>query len=81
VEVEAGLAQFRESPMALLWGVKDWCFTTEFLKEFQRRFPGAQTTAFKDSGHYLFEDAREHLPGVIREFLRSHPLVGCVPSP
>jgi haloalkane dehalogenase len=51
----------------------DWCFTPKFLEEFQRRFPKAETTRFEEAGHYLFEDAREHLPGVIREFLRQHP--------
>ncbi len=74
VEVEQGLSQFQDSPMQLLWGMQDWCFTPEFLKEFQRRFPQAETTAFKDSGHYLFEDAREHLPALIGEFFQKHPL-------
>jgi haloalkane dehalogenase len=56
--------------------MKDWCFTPEFLKEFQQRFPQAETAAFAEAGHYVFEDAREHLPGVIREFLGKHPLPG-----
>ncbi len=74
VEVEQGLEQFREFPMQFVWGLKDWCFTPEFLKEFQKRFPQAETTTFDEAGHYLFEEAREHLPGLIREFLRKHPL-------
>jgi haloalkane dehalogenase len=74
VEVEQNLSQFQESPMQLIWGMQDWCFTPEFLKEFQQRFPQAETAAFAEAGHYVFEDAREHLPGVIREFLGKHPL-------
>lgn len=74
VEVEQGLKQFGEFPMKLMWGMQDWCFTPEFLKEFEQRFPQADVTRFEDAGHYLFEDAREELPNIIREFLRRHPL-------
>ncbi len=74
VEVEEGLAQFADSPMQLIWGLRDWCFTPEFLKEFQRRFPKAQTTAFEDAGHYVFEDACELIPAVVRSFLEQNPL-------
>jgi cis-3-alkyl-4-acyloxetan-2-one decarboxylase len=74
IEVEDGLTQFRKSPVQLIWGLQDWCFTAEFLKEFQRRFPQAQTATFEEAGHYIFEDAREHLPAVIRGFLEMHPL-------
>lgn len=73
---EAGLEQFAGHPVLLTWGERDWCFTTDFLREFQRRFPDAETLTFPDAGHYLFEDA---LPGVlegIREFLVRHPIRG-----
>jgi haloalkane dehalogenase len=69
VEIENGLAQFTDSPILLPWGEKDWCFTTDFLKEWQQRFPQAQTVAFPDAGHYLFEDAKGRLENAIREFL------------
>lgn len=74
VEVEEGLSQFQDSPMKFIWGMRDWCFTPEFLKEFQTRFPHAETTALHEAGHYVFEDARDELPGLIREFLQQHPL-------
>ena len=74
VEVEEGLSQFQDSPMKLIWGMKDWCFTPVFLKEFQRRFPKADATEIGDAGHYLFEDARDQLPNLIRDFLKAHPL-------
>lgn len=63
------LAQFQERPMLLLWGERDWCFTVDFLNEFQRRFPNAGTVRFPDAGHYLFEDAREEILPPLREFL------------
>lgn len=74
VEVEENLTRFRKSPMRLIWGMQDWCFTPEFLREFQQRFPQAEAIALDDVGHYVFEDARDRLPGLIQEFLEAHPL-------
>ena len=50
-DVESGLAQFAARPMLLLWGMKDWCFTPQFLEEFRRRFPEAQVHPVDDAGH------------------------------
>jgi haloalkane dehalogenase len=77
VKIEEGLAQFRESPMLLLWGEKDWCFTMEFLAEWQRRFPAAQTITYADAGHYVFEDAIDRMIPDVRAFL-AQPESGAV---
>jgi haloalkane dehalogenase len=69
VGIEEGLAQFRDRPMLLLWGEKDWCFTTEFLKEWQQRLPAARTITYPDAGHYVFEDAKDRMPADVRAFL------------
>ena len=74
--VEEGLAQFQASPMLLVWGERDWCFTPDFLREFQRRFPQAETLRIADAGHYVFEDAPERIIPRVREFLQAHPLGG-----
>ena len=55
--------------MLLLWGETDWCFTMEFLREWQRRFPKAQTITYADAGHYVFEDAGDRMVGDVRAFL------------
>lgn len=68
LDVENGLAQFREFPWLFFWGEKDWCFTTEFLKEWEQRFPGASTVRFADAGHYVFEDAFERIAPRLKEF-------------
>lgn len=68
-DVEAGLEQFQERPMFLVWGEQDFCFTTNFLKEWQQRFPNAKTLSFPDAGHYVFEDAHEVILPRVREFL------------
>ncbi len=68
--VEDGLAQFKDKPMLLIWGEKDWCFTTNFLDEFERRFPQAETLRIPDAGHYVFEDAHEIMLPRIEQFLQ-----------
>lgn len=73
VGIENALPSFRDAPMLLVWGEQDWCFTTEFLREFQRRFPAAETCLIPDAGHYVFEDAYEQIIPRVSIFLESHP--------
>lgn len=74
IDVEEGLEQFVDHPMLLVWGERDWCFTTDFLEEFERRFPNAETLRIPDAGHYVFEDAPEVFLPRIDEFLQTHPV-------
>lgn len=67
--VEESLSQFRDSPMLLVWGMKDWCFSPEFYDEFCKRFPDAERHPIADAGHYIFEDAHEELLASSRDFL------------
>lgn len=69
--VEDNLAQFRDHPMLLIWGMKDWCFTPAFYDEFCQRFPDAIRHPISDAGHYVFEDACDELLKASREFLKS----------
>ncbi|WP_437185523.1 alpha/beta fold hydrolase [Planctomicrobium sp. SH668] len=71
VNVENGLAQFKNHPTLFFWGEKDWCFTTQFLDEWEQRFPHAQTVRYPDAGHYVFEDAHERMVPKLQEFLAS----------
>lgn len=73
-QVEEQLAQFRQHPMLLAWGEQDWCFTPQFRREFEQRFPQAEVFPIADAGHYIFEDAPERLIPRVREFLQQHPL-------
>tara|TARA_R110002095_G_scaffold173890_5_gene151331 strand:- start:9697 stop:10587 length:891 start_codon:yes stop_codon:yes gene_type:complete len=72
LHVEEGLSQFQSHPLLLIWGERDWCFTTNFLDEFERRFPQAETLRIPDAGHYVFEDAHEIMLPRIEQFLREH---------
>lgn len=69
--VEEGLQQFVDSPMLLIWGMQDWCFTPAFYDECCVRFPKAEKRPIADAGHYIFEDATEELLTEARRFLAS----------
>lgn len=74
VDVENGLEQFKEHPMLLVWGERDWCFTPKFLDEFEERFPKAETLRIPDGGHYIFEDSHELFIPRVEEFLDRSPV-------
>ena len=73
-EIGRGLALFEGHPMLIIWGAQDWCFTTDFLKEWQARFPKAEVRLVPDAGHYVVEDAHERIIPWVREFLAKHPV-------
>ncbi len=67
--IDEGIGQFAQHPMQLIWGMRDWCFSPEFLAEFERRFPQAEVTRLWDVGHYIFEDAHEVVIPRLRDFV------------
>jgi haloalkane dehalogenase len=75
VEVEESLSKQVGKLMLLVWGMRDWCFTPEFLTEWRQRFPEAEVVEFAEAGHYLFEDEPEGLKGVVRGFLARNGFV------
>jgi len=70
--VEEGLAQFRQHPVSLVWGMRDWCFSPHFLERFIEFFPQAEVHRFDDAGHYVIEDAHERIVPLVDEFVRRH---------
>lgn len=73
-EVQDNLERFRDLPMLICWGEKDFVFDRHFLEEWRRRFPSAEVHAFADAGHFVLEDASEEIIGLVRDFLQRHPL-------
>lgn len=69
VEIEAGLERLRDKPTLILWGERDFVFTTAFRDEWVRRFPNAAVVSFAGAGHYLVEDARPQLMEALSRFL------------
>ncbi|MDR1959791.1 MAG: alpha/beta fold hydrolase [Planctomycetaceae bacterium] len=70
LEIEQNLPQFRNHPMMLIWGMQDWCFTPEFLKQFLQYFPDAEVHRFQDAGHYVVEDAYESILPLLEMLLK-----------
>jgi cis-3-alkyl-4-acyloxetan-2-one decarboxylase len=69
--IDAGLAQFRDHPMLIMWGAKDWVFTVrDFLAGWRARFPGAVVHVFEDAGHYVVEDAHPRILPLMLKFLK-----------
>jgi pimeloyl-ACP methyl ester carboxylesterase len=80
-EIERGLGQLSDRPTALVWGMRDWCFTPHFLERFVQVFPGAEVHRLEDAGHYVVEDAHERIAPLIEKFLEAHPITGGSPQP
>lgn len=67
--IEAALPRFRDRPMLICWGMRDFCFTEAFLDGWVERFPEAQVHRFTGAGHYVVEDAGPEILPRIRDFL------------
>ena len=72
--VQDGLDRFRDVPMLICWGERDFVFDRHFLDEWVRRFPAAEVHRFADAGHYILEDARDEIIPLVQAFLQRHPL-------
>lgn len=70
-ETHAKLGVFRDRPVLVCWGDRDFVFDDHFLEEWRRIFPHAEVHRFADCGHYILEDAHEEIMPIIREFLGS----------
>ncbi len=68
------LFRFRETPMLICWGERDFIFDGYFLNEWIRRFPEAQVHRFPEAGHNILEESPEVIARLVRDFLASHPL-------
>lgn len=68
-DVEQGLAQFRERPVFVRWGGRDFCFNDHFLARWREIFPQADVQRIADAGHYVVEDARETVVPDVTRFL------------
>lgn len=68
-EIEARLPLLAAKPMLLLWGMRDWCFTPEFLAEWRRRCPWAEVEEIAEAGHWVTEDAGPRVLERLRAFL------------
>ena len=68
-EIENKLPSLK-MPILLLWGEKDFCFTTKFLERWKEFFPEAKSRIFPNAGHYLIEDEEPEITNEIATFLK-----------
>lgn len=71
LEIEHGLWMFRENPVCIVWGMRDWCFSPRYLKRWQLYYPQARTLELEKASHLVFEDEYEKTVEFIKEFLES----------
>ena len=57
-------------PVLILWGEKDFCFTTNYQKRWLEYFPNAKVRTWPDAGHYLVEDKSPEVINEIEIFLK-----------
>lgn len=67
--IEHGLWMFREKPVAIIWGLRDWCFTHHFFERWVDFFPHAETLALEHAAHLLLEDAIDDIIPFLHHFL------------
>ena len=68
-QIEADLPSLADRQIALIWGMKDWCFRPECLERFLTHWPQAEVHRLADCGHYVVEDARERIVPLLKKFL------------
>ncbi len=69
--IDAGVDRFRDHPMMVCWGGRDFCFNDHFYELWEGRFPKADFHYFEDAGHYVVEDAHENILPLIRRFMQN----------
>lgn len=67
--IDRECAVFKQTPMLVCWGMKDFVFTGQFLQLWRDRFPAAEIHTFTDAGHFLLEDAADEIVPTICEFM------------
>ncbi len=72
--VQANLDRLSGKPMLVCWGGRDFVFDRDYLTEWQRRFPHAQTHLFDEAGHYVLEDASDRVIPLVQSFLQKNPV-------
>jgi cis-3-alkyl-4-acyloxetan-2-one decarboxylase len=67
--IEDQLPSLADMPSLLVWGERDWCFTTECLDRFAAVWPQAEVRRLPDVGHWVLEDAPDDAERFVADFL------------
>jgi cis-3-alkyl-4-acyloxetan-2-one decarboxylase len=74
--IERGLPMFVNRPIALIWGMRDWCFRPDCLDRFLEAWPRAEAHRLADVGHWVVEDAPEEAKSIVEEFVGRSVVAG-----
>jgi haloalkane dehalogenase len=66
--IEAALPVFAQTPVLLIWGMRDPVLPPAVLRRWQVVYPQAVTHEIEDASHFLQEDAHERIVPWIEEF-------------
>ena len=72
--IEKKLNLFRTHPVKIIWGAQDFVFNDHFLNRWKEIFPQAEVHQIEDAGHYVVEDAHEHILPLMKEFFCKNPI-------
>jgi cis-3-alkyl-4-acyloxetan-2-one decarboxylase len=67
--IDEGLVALDGKPVLVMWGGQDFCFDRSFYEEWLKRFPLAEAHWLADCGHYVLEDAHEHIVPTLARFM------------
>jgi acyl-CoA synthetase (AMP-forming)/AMP-acid ligase II len=66
------LELLKDTPVQIIWGLRDPCFHRGMLNKVAGRFPHAHILEIPDASHLVLEDAPELTSRTIRDFLLNH---------
>ena len=67
--ISRNLQLFKDRPVLICWGGKDFVFDQWYFSEWRRRFPEAEAHLFPNAGHYVLEDESVEISRLIQNFL------------
>ena len=68
-DLVARLPALADTPVKILWGMKDPCFHPGILRHVAAHFPAADVMQIPDASHLVLEDAPARSIAAVREFL------------
>ncbi len=74
-DMVARLPALADTPVKIIWGMKDPCFHPGILRQVAARFPQAEVVRVPDASHLVLEDAPGRSIAAVREFLGPAPVV------
>jgi haloalkane dehalogenase len=80
-EIDEGLPIFADLPIALIWGMRDWCFRPDCLARFLERWPSAEAHRLADVGHWVAEDAPDESLALVKRALGMTNVAGTLRVP